>query len=182
MPVKKDYTLVRVFHDKREFVQFRQDEIPKISIDHTSYSNCTVCNNSGHKMKIQYACCANPSCVATGSCPKDYKIQTCLKYQSDSHMAQKLKFSPPATELPPATQLPKATKLPKSTQLPTTGQRRSQRGQSTQVSVPITDNTQVQAEKRKRGRPTLASKALEYENANKITTGAKTCKAKTAKA
>jgi hypothetical protein len=92
MPIPKPFNLVATFDNLADFNEYQLD-MPDYTTTHTKTVNkCQICTkNNHHKMKINFAKCANPSCYLEHEvCGKEFKILTCLnidevKYQKKNY-------------------------------------------------------------------------------------------------
>ena len=74
------FKLLAEFNCKEECDQYRQ-KLFRHAVLTTNTNNCTICEGSEHKMRVQYLNCSNENCVVgrTEKCPKSFKIQTWLR-------------------------------------------------------------------------------------------------------
>jgi hypothetical protein len=87
--VKYEYELVEKFNSINEFKQYRNENLPFAS-QRGKTENCNMCHGMIHKMKTSYYICSNKPCLEIDICPVQYKTTTCLKNKDPER--QKLKL------------------------------------------------------------------------------------------
>jgi hypothetical protein len=89
MPKVLETATVKTFENLNEYQQFLQNFYSFYSYN-LRYTKCDICKSSGHKMKVQYHKCNNPSCCEKAVCPKRYVTHTCLKSEVEKHRKRHL--------------------------------------------------------------------------------------------
>lgn len=91
------FLLEHDFPSKEDFLSWKLDQNYSWAVENTTRTRCTLCKQSYHKMKTQYARCNNTDCNANGECPRRYKIIECLK-DGGKHRVRFLKRDDHASE------------------------------------------------------------------------------------